>query len=306
MENTINFDKRTQFKRLQACEDLFESLRQKHNVQFDEEDIFKKSAKRFMDVLDTEFPQQMTESDKIRAVKILKRHPHLEQMLDLQKVKNNINFAVDVLKNIHHMLSDIKKGHDGLEEKQKRASWLREWLELRDQVLHDDNYIQEAIKIFKTKVDELEVSTGMTVSIQHCTVWSLLEDCDKMREDLLKTYRVKLIDNHDYISSVIDLYSALTKENPTCEVSMSAAAIRYRENIIVDLEKLKKNLAGLRSKLFNQRRLVLLIKNSNWAAAAAKDSFLKQTDKDIKGYIEDLRQHAQELIALIQPEQAGR
>lgn len=306
MNNTIIFDKRTQLERLQACENLFESLRQKHDVQFDEEDSFKKSAKRFMDVLDMKFPQQMTESDKIRAVRILKRYPHLEQMLDLQKVKNNINFAIDVLKNIHHVLSCLKEGHDGLEEKQKRASWLREWLELRGQVLHDDNYIQEAIQLFKTKVDELEVSTGMTVSIQDCTVWSLLEDCDKMREDLLKNYRVKLIDDHDYISSVIDLYSALTNENPTCKVSRSAAAFRSRENIIADLEKLMTSLAGLSNKIFRQNTLRLLIKNSSWAVAAAKDSFLKQMDKDIKGYIKDLRQHAQELIALIQPEQAGR
>lgn len=107
-------------------------------------------------------------------------------------------------------------------------------------------------------------------------MWILLERCHEKLEKLLKTYRVKLINNDNYIASVKDLYSALEKEDPTSDVSTSAAASRARENIIADLEKLKTSLDGLDKKLFSQRRLVVLIKDYAWAGAAAKDSYLNK------------------------------
>ena len=63
--------------------------------------------------------------------KILEYRPDLIQVLDLQKVEKNLKLATELLKGIHHLLSSLKKGHDGLEEKLKRALWLREWLEPR-------------------------------------------------------------------------------------------------------------------------------------------------------------------------------
>jgi hypothetical protein len=304
MDNTNIFDKRTHREHLQACGNLFKSLREKHNIRFDDEDSFKESAKSFMDMLDTNFPQQ---SDKRRVARILEYRPSLNQFIDLQKVENNLKLATDDLKNIHHLLSSLAEGHDGLEEKLKRALWLREWLEPRKQVLNWYKYIQEAIQAFKTEIQELActMSTGIILTIQQCTMWILLERCDEKLEKLLKTYRVKLVNNDSYIASVKDLYSGLEKEDPTSDVSTSAAASRARENIIADLEKLKTSLDGLDKKLFSQRRLVVLIKDYTWAGAAAKDTYLKQKDKDIKGYIEDLHQHSQELIPLIQRKQAG-
>lgn len=164
MDNTNIFDKRTHLEHPQACGNLFKSLREKHNIHFDDEDSFKESAKSFMDVLDTKFPQQ---SDKRRVARILEYRPSFNQFIDLQKVENNFKLATDDLKTIHHLLSSLVEGHHGLEEKLKRPLWLREWLEPRKQVLNWYEYIQEAIQAFKTEVQELTctMSIGITLNI---------------------------------------------------------------------------------------------------------------------------------------------
>ncbi|KUL88033.1 hypothetical protein ZTR_03877 [Talaromyces verruculosus] len=218
MDRTIVFDKRTQLEHLKGCESLFASLRQEHDVQFgDDEDSFKESAKEFMDIIDMEFPQQ---SDKRRVTKILEYRPDLIQVLDLQKVEKNLKLATELLKSIHDLLSSLKKGHDGLEEKLKRALWLREWLEPRKEVINWFKYIQEDIQKFKTEVHELGclMSNGMIMAIQQSTVWILLERCDEKLEILWKSYRVKLVDKDNYIGFVEDLYSVQEKEDPTTGV----------------------------------------------------------------------------------------
>ncbi|KAF3399194.1 hypothetical protein DPV78_006291 [Talaromyces pinophilus] len=306
MDRAIVFDKHTQLERLKGCESLFESLRQEHDVQFgDDEDSFKESAKEFMDILDMEFPQQ---SDKSRVTKILEYRPDLIQVLDLQKVEKNLKLATELLKSIHDLLSSLKKGHDGLEEKLKRALWLREWLEPRKEVINWFKYIQEDIQKFKTEVHELRclMSNGMIMTIQQSTVWILLERCDEKLEKLWKSYRVKLVEKDNYIGFVQDLYSVQEKEDPTSGVPMSAAVSRSREIVIADLGKLKRSLDALYSDVFKLRNLQLKIEQYTWTGATKKDSFLRKMDKDIKGYIEDVHQHSQELILLIQQEQAAQ
>lgn len=108
MDRTIDFDKLTQLEHLKGCESLFKSLRQEHDVEFgDDEDSFKESAKEFMDILDMKFPQK---SDKRRVTEILKIRPDLIQVLDLQKVEKNLKLATELLKNIHHLLSSLRRG----------------------------------------------------------------------------------------------------------------------------------------------------------------------------------------------------
>lgn len=131
-----------------------------------------------------------------------------------------------------------------MEEKLKRALRLREWLEPRKKVANWFKYIQEDMQKFKTEVLELKclMSSGMIMTIQQSKVCILLEICDENLEKLLNSYRVKLIDNGNYISFIQDLYAVQEKEDPTSGVPMSAAVSRSRENVMVDLEKLWNSL----------------------------------------------------------------
>lgn len=217
MDRTIVFDKRTQFNHLKGCEILFESLRQEHDVQFDDEDSFKE---------------------------ILKYRPDFIKFLDLEKSWEESKVGYRTFEKHRPPLSSFKEGHDGLEEKLKRALRLREWLEPRKKVANWFKYIQEDMQKFKTEVLELKclMSSGMIMTIQQSKVCILLEICDENLEKLLNSYRVKLIDNGNYISFIQDLYAVQEKEDPTSGVPMSAAVSRSRENVMVDLEKLWNSL----------------------------------------------------------------
>lgn len=296
MDSAIVFDKRAQLEHLQGCEDIFRSLREEHDVHFDEEDSFKKSAREFMDILDIGFPQK---SDKIRVAKILQSRPDLKQSFDLKKVEKTLDSSTKHLKNIHHLLSTLKEGHDGLEEKLEHALWLRDWFGLRQQVSNRYDFIEEAIPLFKTGVQELTMISEMIVTIRQITVLVLLELCDASLEDLLK-YRIRLIDQKDYMSLVTNLSIVLEEGDPMSDVSLSSAASQSKEKVIADLEQLETSLSNLVRKLFSQWSMVILIKDKNWVGATARVPFLKESDQNIKRYFSEFRQHSQELIRLIQ------
>lgn len=183
MDSTVIFDKHTQLEHIKGCEILFQSLHKEHNIQFDDEGGFKESAKKFMDILDKDFPKQ---SDRKRVGRIHKNRPDLKQTLGFQNIEKNLDLATKDLRDIHHQLSSLKEGYDGLEKRKNGALWLRDWLEVKDQVFECYEYAQEAIQLFKSEVQELTIIPETIVAIRKITLCHLMQLCDEWLEKLSK------------------------------------------------------------------------------------------------------------------------
>lgn len=310
-DKTIIFDKRTQVERLRSCEDLFESLRQDHEIEFDDEGHFNESVEKFEGFLDTKFPRQMRKLDEERIGEIRKLLRKAPQMVGMQKVHRLLISVTDALRSVNDHLSIVKEGYDALEENTKHALWLFEWLEARDKLFRSTGDAEKAIHNFNHKVCDLTTTQtttniGMVVTIQAHTVWALLQYCDIELNRLFMSYKFDVVTDRKYFRFVVDLQTSLEKEHPTSDKSLSPAASSLREVIIAKLRSIIGCIDLFKEKIKNNNELQKLLHKSPWSDVAARNSFVGRTDGEIKRYVWEVRKHTYELIPLIQRKRPGK